>query len=309
MQSQREALDLPPKQYGCLSWDVFKSHTTQAVLDLLEARFIKPVYVPANCTSLSAANDHPEFNKNVKQLNKNKFMVYYADQVAQSLERGDNEVFIHFPSAEMKPLHARWTAESLAYVATQEQWMENALRGVGLWDVLVGDFVPDPELELEFFNPPVATAQEAAEEQPSDSESEYEFVSASEDETDEEENEEGHTPIYQSPDLGQHSDSDGELVTQPTKRRRHTFFEDSDDNEEPPPNAKEEVPNKFSNSRNTHPQHFHSSQKYNPRSQRHTHPTANTPTINSTVTSFKDQCSHERNKSSTKCKAFGRGTR
>jgi len=87
MQSQREALNLRPNQYGCLSWDVFKAHTTQAVLDLLEARFIKPVFVPANCTSLSAANDHPEFNKNVKQLNKNKFMVYYADQVAQSLER------------------------------------------------------------------------------------------------------------------------------------------------------------------------------------------------------------------------------
>ena len=71
-------------------------------------------------------------------------------------------MFIHFPAVEMKPLHAQWTAESLAYRATQEQWMENALRGVGVWDVLYGDFTPDPTLENEFFHPPVATAQEAA---------------------------------------------------------------------------------------------------------------------------------------------------
>ena len=63
MREQRTVLNCPPTQRGLLSWDVFKSHTTQRVLDLLEARRIKVVFVPANCTSISSANDHPEFKK------------------------------------------------------------------------------------------------------------------------------------------------------------------------------------------------------------------------------------------------------
>ena len=77
MQLQRKILRLPETQYGLVSWDVFKAHTTQRVLDLLEACRIKPVYVPANCTGLCSPNDHPDFNKNAKDLNKNKFTSFY----------------------------------------------------------------------------------------------------------------------------------------------------------------------------------------------------------------------------------------
>jgi len=71
-------------------------------------------------------------------------MHFYAGKVADSLAAGENEVFVQFPMAEMKPLHAKWTAESLQFAATQEQWMENALRGVGIWDVLYGNFYTRP---------------------------------------------------------------------------------------------------------------------------------------------------------------------
>ena len=81
----------------------------------------------------------------------------------------------------MKPLHAKWTAESLEYAATQDQWMENAFRGVGIWDILQGTFIPDPLLKHEFWQPEVATAEEAALDQ-QDSDSEYEFVENSDDE-------------------------------------------------------------------------------------------------------------------------------
>ena len=81
----------------------------------------------------------------------------------------------------MKPLHAQWTAETLLYVATQEQWMENALRGVGIWDIMTGEFVPDPAFQDDVYAPAVATAEEAAADKP-DTDSEYEFVSDSEQE-------------------------------------------------------------------------------------------------------------------------------
>ena len=160
MCEQRRLLNRPPTQWGLLSWDVFKSHTTERVLSLLEARRIKVVFVPPNCTSISSANDHPEFNKNFKDMNKNKFMMYYAGKVEESIENGEEEVFIQFPMGEMKPLHAQWTADSLAYLATQEQAMENTLRGVGIWDIMIDEFIPDPALEAEFWQPPVATAAE-----------------------------------------------------------------------------------------------------------------------------------------------------
>ena len=265
MNEQRQALNLRPTQYGLLSWDVFKSHTTRRVLDLLEARYIKVVFVPPNCTSISSANDHPEFNKNVKGLNKNAFMHFYAGKVADSLASGENEVFVQFPMAEMKPLHAKWTAESLQFVATQEQWMENALRGVGVWDVLYGNFTPDPSMEAEYF-PPVATAEEALADR-GDTESEYEFVSDSEQEPEEGEDdyeehdedffeneqecnddyyeerdcEEPHTPVYNSPPPNNASDSEGETVHQSLKRRR-TVLADTDDEDSPPPNAKQDFP-------------------------------------------------------------------
>jgi hypothetical protein len=71
----------------------------------------------------------------IKDLNKEKFTSFYAGKVEEKLANGEQEVFIQFPASEMKPLHAQWTADSLQYVATQQQWMENAFRGVGLWDI------------------------------------------------------------------------------------------------------------------------------------------------------------------------------
>ena len=71
------------------------------------------MYVPTNCTSLARrANDHPDFNKKVKDLNTNKFTHVYAGKVAESIANGEEDLFIQFPAAEMKPLHAKWTAES-----------------------------------------------------------------------------------------------------------------------------------------------------------------------------------------------------
>ena len=52
----------------------------------------------------------------------------------------------------------------------------NAVRGVGIWDIMIDEFIPDPALEAEFWQSPVATASEATLEGP-DSESEDEFVS------------------------------------------------------------------------------------------------------------------------------------
>ena len=175
---QRTALQLPDTQHGLVLWDVFRSHLTRRVLELLEARFIKACYTPANCTGLYAPPDHPEWHNNVKGLNTVKCNTWYAREVTRCLEE-NLPVEVNFTATVLKPLHAQWTLESLAFAATQKQWMENAWRGTGLLSILDGTFVPNPSLSSMYVPPPVATAEEAANCEPP-SEEEYFYASSSE---------------------------------------------------------------------------------------------------------------------------------
>ena len=178
MVEQRSALQLPDTQHGLVLWDVFRSHLTRRVLELLEARFIKACYTPANCTGLYAPPDHPEWHNNVKGLNTVKCNTWYAREVTRCLEE-NLPVEVNFTATVLKPLHAQWTLESLAFAATQKQWMENAWRGTGLLSILDGTFVPNPSLSSMYVPPPVATAEEAANCEPP-SEEEYFYASLSE---------------------------------------------------------------------------------------------------------------------------------
>ena len=147
MEECRRVLNLTPTQYGLTLWDVFKSHTTQRVLDLLEARFIKVLFTPAGTTSLYAPNDHPEFNHNVKKMNEDKCTKWYAEQVTRCLDAGI-DLDVDFTTTVMKPIHAQWTIESLNYLSRQTTWMENAWKGTGIWPIFDATFVPNPELSL-----------------------------------------------------------------------------------------------------------------------------------------------------------------
>ena len=93
---------------------------TRRVLELLAARYIKTCYTPANCTGLFAPPDHPEWRNNVKTLNSDKCNVWYAAEVTKSVEEGV-ELKINTTTSAMKPLHALWTLQSLAFAATQKR--------------------------------------------------------------------------------------------------------------------------------------------------------------------------------------------
>jgi hypothetical protein len=161
MVEQRSALQLPDTQHGLVLWDVFKSHCT-----------------PANCTALYAPPDHPEWHNNVKGLNTVKCNSWYAGEVTRCVEE-NLPVQVNFTATVLKPLHAQWTLESLAFAATQKQWMENWWRGTGLLSILDGTFVPNPSLSTMYVPPPVATAEEAENCEPP-SEDEYFYASSSE---------------------------------------------------------------------------------------------------------------------------------
>ena len=156
---QRVVMGLEDDHWGLLIWDVYKPHLTRTVLDLLTARRIKVVFVPANCTSLYGPNDHPQWNKNVKWLNKDKFTHWYADLVKESVDN-DEAVPIQFQLTVMKPIHALWTFATLTEAAQRTDWMEAAWKGVGLWDIVQGNYIPPPPV-VEYVQPACVTAEEA----------------------------------------------------------------------------------------------------------------------------------------------------
>ena len=230
MEKCRRALQLPDTQYGLALWDVFKSHTTQRVLDLLEARFIKVLFTPAGTTSLYAPNDHPEINHNIKKLQEDKCTKWYAEQVTRCLEE-NIELDVDFTTTAMKPIHARWTIETLAHVARQTQWRENAWKGTGIWPILTGTFVPNPELSLMYRPPPVATSEEAANPvPPSDYDSDYETESDA-----------GQQEEY-SGDEDEHMEFDVGVTQTPAPLKWAETLVDGDSDEtqidEPPPTSK-----------------------------------------------------------------------
>ena len=159
MVHKRLLLDLVDDHWGLLIWDVYKPHLTQPVLDLLVARRIKVVFVPANCTSMYSANDHPQWNKNVKLLNNGKFTHWYADIVKEAIDN-DQPVNVNFQLTVMKPIHARWTFDSLLEAATKKNWMEAAWKGVDLWDIIQGNYIP-PQPTEPYVQPTVVSTEAA----------------------------------------------------------------------------------------------------------------------------------------------------
>ena len=198
-------------------------------------------------SGLYQANDHPDFNNNVKRLNYDKFTEHYAEYVGDCIEKGIEPCF-DFSLANIKPLHARWTIESLAFAATQTQWMENALRGTGILPILDGSFIPDPLISAQYSPPEIVTAEEAAApEPPSDNESGYESQEdgSAEDEPEQRSEASGDEmfegevdntlvdrPVYTHTQLND-EDSDETCIVDPAPRRvnskRNVVHEDDDD--------------------------------------------------------------------------------
>ena len=64
--------------------DNFKGHSTDAVINLLEANNIHTCFLPANCTDLLQPMDL-SVNKPVKDFLRNKFENWYADKIASEV--------------------------------------------------------------------------------------------------------------------------------------------------------------------------------------------------------------------------------
>ena len=91
VERERDRLDLPESQPALLIMDVFKGKMTDAVRKILKDNNIIIEKVPANLTYLFQPLDvQGGPNGYVKRMMKNKFTLWYANQIDQALEAGES---------------------------------------------------------------------------------------------------------------------------------------------------------------------------------------------------------------------------
>ena len=134
LEGQRKALDLEPDHPGLVTLDVFKGQTTPNVLQKFQEKDIKWDKVPANLTWLFQPLDvQGGPNGYAKKFMKDKFMLWYADQITQSLEKGIplDMIDVDMKLTTLKPLHASWMIELYNHM-TSPRGREVCLKG---WEV------------------------------------------------------------------------------------------------------------------------------------------------------------------------------
>ena len=85
----RDALDLPEDQPALAIFDVFAAYRSGSVLEKLQSNNIHQVFVPASCTGESQPLD-VGINDRFKNLMKNSFTRWYANEVKEAMDRGIN---------------------------------------------------------------------------------------------------------------------------------------------------------------------------------------------------------------------------
>ena len=133
----RQRLGLTPQQWALLLWDVFKSHLTKRVRELLKSRFIQPAYVPGNYTHSFSPPDQL-IQKELKNGNCHQFSVWYGDEINRQVESGvpDDEVWVDFTLSNMKAIHARWTINSYESMRKRKDLIQKDWELTGLWSIL-----------------------------------------------------------------------------------------------------------------------------------------------------------------------------
>lgn len=114
--------------------NVFKGQMTDAVKEVLKENRILLEKVPANLTYLFQPLDvQGGPNGYVKRMMKNKFTLWYADQIDKAPDAGTDlsNIDISLKLSTVKPLHAKWILEIYDHM-TSAEGKKVCLKG---WDV------------------------------------------------------------------------------------------------------------------------------------------------------------------------------
>ena len=135
VEEERRRLHLSNSHPAVLIMDVFKGQMTDTVKKVLKENRILLEKVLANLTYLFQPLDvQGGPNGYVKRMMKNKFILWYADQIDQALDAGTtlSNIEVSLKLSTVKPLHAKWILEVYNHMTSAEGKKKVCLKG---WDV------------------------------------------------------------------------------------------------------------------------------------------------------------------------------
>ena len=111
---------------------------TEKVLEKLKRNIIFLVRVPVNMTHIFQPLDLT-VNGHFKQYMKEKFSIWYSEQISLTLENAEKleNINISFKITVLKPLHAKWLVEFYDHITSGEK-REIITRDLRELDACVG---------------------------------------------------------------------------------------------------------------------------------------------------------------------------
>ena len=124
-------LGCPDDQACLVIFDRFKAQCTATVLGVLEENNILVSLVPANFTDRLQPL-HMSFNKSVKEFLRGRFHEWYAAEVSQQLQSGEEVKLVDLHLTRVKPLAATWLIQLMDYLKMHPEIAVNGFRRAGL---------------------------------------------------------------------------------------------------------------------------------------------------------------------------------
>ena len=120
---KKHDLGLPGDQKSLLIYDVFTGQTTENIKEYIEENDCVIVYVPNNMTHYF----HPldlTVNAVPKHFLKDKFELWYANEVKKQLDEGTKvcEIDIPLKLSILKPIHGRWLLQGNYHQRFRKCW-------------------------------------------------------------------------------------------------------------------------------------------------------------------------------------------
>ena len=117
--------------------DTFKGQDNEEVAKLCRKNNCALIIVPHNLTNKFQPLDIT-VNKPAKSFIKDKYNMWYTEQVAKQLNEGkapaDVEVSLNL--SEIKPLHAKWIYEMYEYLRGRSDLVSNGFGSAGITEVV-----------------------------------------------------------------------------------------------------------------------------------------------------------------------------
>lgn len=128
---KRRSLGLATDYPALIIFDNFKAQCTPAVLTQLDQNNFNVVLVPPNCTDRLQPLD-VSVNKAVKNQLRAEFQGWYARQVCQQRQEGQERKPIDLKMSAIKPLSAGWIVSACNYVKNNPTIIINGFKETGI---------------------------------------------------------------------------------------------------------------------------------------------------------------------------------